>query len=284
MLKTITLICKKIFDWCVGNIVLLTFLVIGLYLYNITLEYSPRVVFMDVGQGDAILLVDSSGKKILIDGGSGNYVVYSIGKYFHPKDRFIDVVILTHPHEDHLSGIIDILERYDVGEILYYPACYNSSLYRYFLNLDENISVVDTNYIFEGKSFVLKLLYPLEQVSEDECVKFPNVNNASIVMKFDSDAGSFLLTGDAEHEVENWLMKKYSKKELKVDVLKAGHHCSRTASSRSFVNFVEPKYAICSVGKENKFGHPHREVIEIFESFNIEYMLTYEEGDLVFDL
>jgi competence protein ComEC len=111
-------------------------LIIGIYLNFSSLEFNPRVIFLDVGQGDSILLIDSSGKKILIDGGGGDYVVYSISDYLHPRDRYIDFVILTHPHEDHISGLVDILERFEVGAVLYYPACYNSSLYRYFLSLD----------------------------------------------------------------------------------------------------------------------------------------------------
>lgn len=277
--KTITLIYK----WILSNIVLVVFLGMGLYLYFEIVEYRPRVVFMDVGQGDAILLIDESGQKILIDGGAGNYIVYSIANYLHPRDRFIDTVILTHPHEDHLSGLIDIFERYDVGEVLYYPVCYSSGLYRYFLDLNENISPMKKEYFFEGNSFSLEYLYPKDDV-DDECIKFSNVNNASIVLKLHSDSGSILFMGDAEHEVEEVLMEKYTKTDLDSDVLKAGHHCSRTASSTGFLRYITPFYAICSVGKDNKFGHPHKEVVEIFESFDIEYDLTHEKGDIVVEL
>jgi competence protein ComEC len=281
--KTITSICKKTFSWFLNNIVLVIFLSIGFFLNYQVLEYEPRVIVLGVGQGDSILLIDSSGKKILIDGGGGDYVVYSISDYFHPRDRVIDMVILTHPHEDHLSGLIDIFERYDVKEIFYYPACYNSSLYRYFLYLNENIVIIENDFFFEGDSFFLKLLFPLEEV-EGDCVEFPNVNNASIVTKLVSESGSMLLMGDAEHEVEDWLMSNYSREELSVDVLKAGHHCSKTASSQKFLEYIQPSYAICSVGENNKFGHPHKEVIENFEKLNINYDLTYEEGNIVFEL
>ncbi len=283
MEKTIISICKKIFSWFLNNIVLVIFLVIGIFLNYEALEYEPRVIVFDVGQGDSIFLIDSSGKKVLVDGGGGDYVVYSISEYLHPRDRIIDTVILTHPHEDHLSGIIDILERYDVKEVLYYPACYNSNLYRYFLYLKENIVIINEEFSFEGNSFSLQLLYPLEQAG-DECIEFSNVNNASIVLKLFSDSGTMLLTGDAEHEVEAWLMRNYSKEELKVDVLKAGHHCSRTASSQRFLEYIQPSYAICCVGEDNRFGHPHKEVIENFEKLNIKYDLTYETGDIVFEL
>lgn len=283
MLKTITSICKKIFNWFLNNIVLVIFLCLGVFLNYDTLEYRPRVIFLDVGQGDAIFLTDSSGTKILIDGGGGDYVVYSIANYLHPRDRIIDIIILTHPHEDHLSGLIDILERYEVNEILYYPACYNSSLYRYFLNLDENLKIIESNFVFEGEAFFLKSLYPKEKV-ENDCIEFSNVNNASIVTKLESDFGNILLMGDAEHEVEDWLMKNYKKKDLKSNVLKAGHHCSRTASSEKFLNYVMPSYAICCVGEENKFGHPHEEVLENFKNLGIEFDLTYQTGDIVFGL
>jgi competence protein ComEC len=283
MEKIITSICKKTFSWFLNNIVLVIFLLIGIFLNYQAIEYKPRVIVLDVGQGDSILLLDSSGKKILIDGGGGDYVVYSISNYLHPRDRIIDMIILTHPHEDHLSGIIDILERYEVKEVLYYPACYNFSLYMHFLYLNENIVIVENDFFFEGDSFSLKLLFPLEEVVE-ECVDFQNVNNASIVTKLVSDSGSMLLAGDAEHEVEDWLMSNYSREELSVDVLKTGHHCSKTASSQKFLEYIQPSYAICSVGENNKFGHPHKEVIKNFEKLNIKYDLTYEVGDIVFEL
>ena len=281
--KTIISTYKKIFDWFLNNIVLVIFLMIGVFLNYEALEYGPRVIVLDVGQGDAIFLIDSSGKKILVDGGGGDYVVYSISDYLHPRDRIIDIVILTHPHEDHLSGLIDILERFKVKEVLYYPACYNSNLYKYFLYLDENIVIIDNEFSFQGNSFSLDLLFPLEEV-EEGCVEFSNVNNASIVLKLLSDSGTMLLTGDAEHEVEDWLMRNYSREDLKVDVLKAGHHCSRTASSQRFLEYIQPSYAICCVGEDNRFGHPHREVIENFEKLNIKYDLTYKTGDIIFEL
>lgn len=282
--KTTIFVCKKIFDWILNNITLVVFLGVGLFLNYQEIEYEPRIIFMDVGQGDAILLIDSSGKKILIDGGGGDYVVYAMSNYLHPRDRTIDTIVLTHPHEDHLSGLIDILERYTVDEALYYPACYNSSLYDYFLNLDENFQTVSPDYHFSGKDFSLNLLFPKDEVPDGECLEFSNVNNASIVVRLESDSGSILLTGDAEHEVEDWLMSNYTRDEIKSDVLKAGHHCSRTASSEKFLKYIEPKYAICSVGEENKFGHPHDEVIENFENLGIKYDLTFEVGDIIFEL
>jgi competence protein ComEC len=282
MVKTTILIFKKISSWCLNNFVLLIFLGIGTFLNFEKIEYEPRVIFLDVGQGDAILLIDSSGKKILIDGGGGDYIVYSITKYLHPRDRNVDFVVLTHPHEDHLSGLIDIVERFEVDEILHYPACYNSALYNYFLFLDENINIIEKGFSFNGESFVLNTVYPIETVSS--CVNVPNVNNASIIMKLESDLGSILFMGDAEHEIENFLMDKYRKKYLGADILKAGHHCSRTASSSKFLNYIDAKYAVCSVGKENKFGHPHAEVIENFENLGIGFDLTSEIGDIVIEL
>lgn len=273
----------KIYNWFVNNIVLVIFLIIGIYLNYEVLEYNPRVVILNIGQGDSIFLIDSSGEKFLIDGGDGDYIVYSISHYLHPRDKVIDNLILTHPHQDHMSGLIDIIERYDVKRIYYYPVCYNSLLYKYFLNLDENLKIIDPNYYFEGDSFTLKLLFPKEEIDEG-CVEYSNINNASIVLKLESNFGSMLFTGDAEHEVEDWLMKYYSRDELNVDVLKAGHHCSRTASSLKFLNYISPFYAICSVGEGNRFGHPHSEVINNFNQLNIIYDLTYEVGDIVFEL
>ncbi len=283
MQRTITLAFKRISSWFLNNIVLVSFLIAGIYLNFEQVEYGPRVVFLDIGQGESILLIDSSGEKILIDGGGGDHVVYSVTNYLHPRDRYVDIVILTHPHEDHISGLIDILERFEVGEVFYYPACYNSSLYSHFLSLEEDIKVIDEGFDYAGEDFSLKLLYPIEGVAEG-CKEFSNINNASIVTRLESDSGSILFMGDGEHEVEDFLIKNYKKEILKTDVLKAGHHCSRTASSEKFLRYISPKYAICSVGEENKFGHPHEEVIENFKNLGIDFDLTYEVGDIVLDL
>ncbi len=282
MLKIIILTFKKIFKWVLNNFVLVCFLIVGTSLNFAELEYEPRAIFMDVGQGDAILLIDSSGKKILIDGGGGDYVVYSIANYLHPRDRYIDLVVLTHPHEDHFSGLIDILERFEVGQVVYYPACYNSSLYSYFLSSSSKIMPIEKSFLFVGDSFTLKSFYPIEMI--EPCADIANVNNASIVLKLNSDSGSIFLMGDAEHEVEDFLIRNYRKKELQADVLKAGHHCSRTASSERFLSHIGSKYAICSVGKENKFGHPHAEVLENFSNLGVEFDLTSEIGDIVIEL
>jgi competence protein ComEC len=284
MVETITLIYKKIVSVILNNIVLVATLCIGIYYALDPVEYNPGIVFLNVGQGDAILIIDKSGKKFLIDGGDGDYVVYRMAKYLHPKDRKIDTIILTHPHQDHLSGLIDIIQRYEVDEILYYPVCYNSKLYEYFLALDENISVVSHDYVYEGILFSLKVFYPLEAILQEECLGYSNINNGSIVVKLYSDSINVLFMGDAEHEQEDAILRRYKKTDLESNILKAGHHCSRTASSIKFLNTVDPQYAICSVGLENKFGHPHREVIQNFESLGIDYYLTSEKGDIFISL
>ncbi len=283
MAKTIILVFKKIFSWILGNITLVVFLSWGLFLNHQEVEYEPRVIFLGVGQGDAIFLIDSSGKKILIDGGGGDYVVYSIGEYLHPRDRVIDKLILTHPHEDHLSGLLDIMERYEVEEVLYFPACYSTNLYNYFLSLDENIKIIDPEYFYKGESFSLELLFPKYEISSG-CVDFENVNNASIVTMLRSSSGNVLLTGDAEYQVENWLMRNYSKEELRTDVFKAGHHCSRTSNTRRFLEYIEPSYVVCCVGEDNRFGHPSAEVVQNLEELGIDYDLTYEVGNIVLGL
>jgi len=257
-------------------------LVIGGYYTFSSLEYEPRVVFMDVGQGDAILMIDENGHKILIDGGDGDYIVNIIPDYLHPRDRKINTLILTHPHQDHLSGLIDIVERYEVEQILFYPVCYDSELYNYFLGIEEEIKPIQSDYEYIGEAFDLELLYPLEDSTLDDFKVYSNINNASIVTRLVSEKGTMIFMGDAEHEQENVLLQEYSGFEMNSDILKAGHHCSRTASGRKFLKQVDPKYAICCVGEDNRFGHPHDEVIEKFEEFDIEYDLLYKTGDIVF--
>lgn len=265
-------------------------------------ERIEGVVVMDVGQGDAIL-VSSDRNFALIDGGPDDRVIYRIENYFHPWEREIDLLVLTHPHKDHIEGLFDVLERFDVLEIWVNAVCYESSAWEYLLNdfSVDQVNFGDEKYI---GSFVITVINPIEyKKSNWDCSdggigyfrNFDrNINNDSIVLGV-SRAGvasspellrqyyyDYLLMGDAEVEIEDELIRKMP--DLRAAVLKAGHHCSKTSSSEKFLRKVSPEVAICSCGSENKFGHPSPETIGRFRNLLIEYYLTYEEGDIVIEL
>lgn len=231
------------------------------------------VVILDVGQGDSILLQKDS-FQILIDGGEDISVLYELPKYMKYGDMEIEVVILTHPHSDHLGGLFEIFERYEIGEVWINPVEYDSNMYEFFLQMDLPFKEVRNGEIYTIDDWNVEVLFSNDNIYE----AIGNLNNASIVIELATETKNYLFMGDAEVEVERYLIQKDLLED--VDVLKAGHHCSRTASSKSFLDIVKPEIAICSYGEENSFGHPHEETIQNFLERNIQILSTAKEGNV----
>lgn len=235
-----------------------------------------EVVFLNVGQGDAIL-VQQDNYQILIDGGPDDSLLYELSKYLPWFDKKIEKVILTHPHDDHLAGIMLLLKKYEVEEVLYADVEYDNWGYKY---LEENYSQILKNVKagdnFRYKDIYFSILYPFE----DRRYQEENLNNESIVLLLHIQGYKLLLMGDAEQEVEEKLLEFEIIKN--VDILKAGHHCSRSSSSEEFLRFTQPEISICMCGEGNSFNHPHYETIEKFKSLNVQYFITFEEGNIRF--
>ena len=240
-----------------------------------TLSYSElgsreRVVFLNVGQGDSILIQNDS-FEVLVDGGGDDSIVYKMGKYMHWNDKVIDVVVITHMHDDHYMGIKYLLERYDVGIFVISVNCQElCSEFREYDHID-----VQMGDVISYGDIQLNILWPRVGVLDE------NINNDSVVILVEWLDKRILLMGDAELEVEEILLDRYDLGIEGIDVLKAGHHCSRTASSYRFLTTVNPRFVVCSCGEDNKFGHPHIETIENFNKLGIDYILTWEYGDYV---
>lgn len=251
-------------------------------IYLFVSKAEDQVVFLDVGQGDSIFIQNGS-TQLLIDGGSDSAVLYEIQKYMPIYDRNIEYVVLTHPHDDHLLGLLKILDRYNVGEILYYPVCFENENYEYLLRKYENKREVGRGDAISLNSIKINIIWPVldRNRNKDECIKSynGNVNNDSIVIEFEYLGKRFLLMGDAEQDVEKVLLDN-AFVSSNYDILKAGHHCSKTSSSETFIKFVSPRLVVCSVGIGNTFGHPSGETLKTFKEFNVQYLLTYEEGNI----
>lgn len=269
-MKVLTTILKFILK----NWIVILFIVIATFMQYSEHSSSPVVVFLDVGQGDATL-IQEDGFQILVDGGPDDAILYGLAKYLPIYDRNIEVVVLTHAHDDHLKGLLMVLENYSVDSIWYSPSCADTSSYKFMLEeYPEKLVKVDSSTKLKYGDISMSVIYPVEAKCEE------NINNESIVLDVDVNGKKILLTGDAEKDVEEQIFDKIGD----VDILKAGHHCSRTASSEMFLNSVEPEIAICSLGEGNKFGHPHNETLEMFKKLNVQYLITYEEGNIVFEL
>ncbi len=242
-----------------------------------------KVVFLDIGQGDSIFIQAPNGTQMLVDGGRGASVLSALGRVMPFGDRSIDVVIGTHPDADHIGGLVDVLENYSVDSFIEPGAQSKSKIYQTLeTSIDEkNISHVVGRagmriILDKEKNVYFDILYPDRDVNGWE------TNDASIVGKLVYGETSVMLTGDSPKEKELYLVNK-KKEQLDVDILKLGHHGSRTSSSIAYLKAASPALAIISAGLNNSYGHPHKETLNNLESLGIPYFATYEKGTIVCD-
>ena len=272
---TILKIGKKFF---LENIVNTIFLLLTIILFTFSKQSnnnSPEIIFFDVGQGDAIL-IQQDNFQILIDGGPDDAIVYELAKQLPWYDKNIEIVVLTHPHDDHIRGLLNVLDQYSVEQIFMNRIEYENRAYEYLLtNYQEKIVEVEQGDVFEYKNIYGEILYPFVEKTYQE----KNINNESVVILLDVYNYRTLLMGDAEQEIENKLVEKYNLENIYL--LKVGHHCSKTSTSDMFLSETNPDIAICSCGEDNKFEHPHYETLEKFQTRDVQYLITYQEGNIV---
>jgi len=232
-----------------------------------------EVTFFDIGQGDSSFIEIPNGYQILVDGGPNSKVLEKLSKQMPFWDRTIDLIILTHPEHDHLSGLLGVLERYKVENILWTGVINNTSEFQEWSELIKKegakIYIAQKGQIIKAGNAYAKILYPFENLEGTEP---KNINDTSIVFSLFYDDNSFLFTGDVSKSVELKLGKVDS------DVLKVGHHGSKTSTSRSFVEMVSPEIAVISLGKENSYGHPHLNTLQSLEGVKV--LRTDLEGDI----
>jgi len=266
----------------VQSIILSILFVVALGIWYAVLREDRRglltVSFLDVGQGDAIFIDAPSGRQVLIDGGPDRSVLRELGEVMPWYDRSIDVVIATHPDADHITGLVDVLQRYRV-QYIFHPGVEKNTGPAESMLLSvaeegaEEIYARRGQIINLGGGAYLEILFPDRDVSTLE------TNTASIVARLVYGKTAFMLTGDAPESIEKYLVQLDSK-DLKADVLKAGHHGSDTSSSDIFVGFVSPEYAVLSRGCNNRYEHPHQDVVTRFKRFEIQTLDTCEEGTI----
>ena len=235
------------------------------------------VTFLDVGQGDAIFIDGPSGIQVLIDGGKGKKVLSELGRVLPFYDKSIDVVIATHPDQDHMEGLIGAVERYKtlvyLAPDLITDKPFQISLLDKVKDREVRELVAQAGQIINlGNGATLTILFPNLDVSD-----WSDTNSASVVAILRYGQTSFLFTGDSPETIESRLVMELGR-ELDVDVLKAGHHGSRTSSSALFLSAVSPEYAIISAGRDNSYGHPHSEVLENLRNVGANVLSTAEVG------
>lgn len=217
-----------------------------------------KIYFIDVGQGDSTLIVTPKNKKILIDGGEGKTNVL----FQYLLDRRInkiDYIIISHFDSDHCNGLIEIIEKMRVENIVMSKQSKESQEYKKILEIIKQKNIKVSSVKAEDKIIIEKNLYT-KILNPAEKFEFQDLNNNAIVAKLVYKNFSMLFTGDIEKAEEN-LAKKY-KNELKSTILKVAHHGSKTSTSEKFLKYVEPQIALIGVGENNKFGHPNQITIE----------------------
>lgn len=256
------------------HLVLISLFILNVLLYGWIFGASPgllRVTVLDVGQGDAIVVEFPDRKTLLIDAGPRTFSADAGARFVAPFLRFkrisnVDGVLVTHPHSDHLGGIPFVLRTFPVGQVITSPAVSRSSLFEEFRNFIDSMHlatlVVRSGDRIDGfPGTRLYVLHPSTAfIKEDES----DLNNQSVVVRLVYGSTSILLAGDAEEEAEREIAQTYGGF-LQSDVLKAGHHGSRTSTSEDFLQTVAPTQAVLSVGRNNKFHHPSPEVLRRLE-------------------
>ena len=237
------------------------------------------VAFLDVGQGDAIFIEAPNGNQILLDGGPDRKILKSLGAVMPFYDRSIDLLALSHPHLDHFGGFISVVPRYSIGGFV------NSGV----RDLDPQYGILQRDLaekniktlmlrrgqqIDMGDGVILDVLLPDRDVSDFKA------HDGMLVMRLSYGKTSIMLTGDMEASLENYLVM-LDREGLRSQVLKVGHHGSKTSTSLPFLGFVSPTYAVISVGAGNMYGHPNKETLDSLDRFGVKTFRTDISGTII---
>lgn len=266
---------RKIIYGILISLFILALILAGIILYSKNQE--SKVIFLDVGQGDAILIEQGS-NQILIDGGpSGQVLLNKLGKYIPFWDRKIEIVIATHPDQDHIAGLVDAMKNYKVDLIMDTSAQSDSQVFKKYQEIiqDKNIQRVEGGSgmkIKLNENQEMEILNPIIGALWDKS----DTNASSIVARLSSGKDSFLFTGDLPSDQE------INIKTGKTNILKVAHHGSKYSTSQEFLDKISPTEAIISVGKNNRYGHPSPEVLERLQNKKIRIWRTDEIGDIAY--
>lgn len=239
----------------------------------VTAGHEMQVHFIDVGQGDSILIESPSGKTMLIDGGvkgAGQQIVSYLKELGINK---LDIVVATHPDADHIGGLIPVLDNMTIEQFYDSGKVHTSQTFEEMLtridekNIPYHVPKIGDDIEFD-KNVNVKVLNANDQATDN--------NDASIVLKMTYGNVSFLLTGDAGVALEKEMLQY----DVKATVLKAGHHGSNTSSSEEFIQAVKPEVTILSYGEDNKYGHPHAEIVDRLQAIGSKIYATADLGTI----
>lgn len=237
---------------------------------------SIKISYIDVGQGDSALIQVNS-KSLLIDAGTNESTSKLISYLDKQNIKKLDYIVATHPHEDHIGGMDAVIKKYDVGQFYAPKKITNTKTFESMVNVlkSKNLKI---NVAKPGVNLDLGTNVKCEMLAPNSD-NYENLNNYSAVIKITYGNSKFLFTGDAEKLSEKEILNKNY--DISSDVIKIGHHGSSSSSSKAFLDKVSPKIAIISCGKNNDYGHPHRETINELTKRKIQIYRTDVDGTII---
>jgi len=256
-------------------ILFLSLIAASIWISIFSIDGKLHIIACDVGQGDAFLIQKNT-TQILIDGGPDKSVLNCLGRHMPFWDRELELVILTHPQEDHYGGLIDVFKTYDIGNFGEYNRESSNLGYGVLRNLVGTrgigtITLARGTTIGIGKIY-LDIVYPIDDTY------FKNTNDSGVVTLLKYGHFKALFTADVENEVSN-LLSEFEELE-NVNYLKVNHHGSKNGLSQKLLDKVNPEVAVISSRKNNSYGHPHQEIIQMLNNKNVEILRTDTIGDV----
>jgi len=267
--------------WTVLGISLIAALGVWSLLFSLKDRSVLSLTVFDVGQADAVFIETPDRFQVLVDGGGDAQILQKLGSVMPFWDRTVDLVILTHPHADHVGGLVDVIKRYRVGAVIESNANYGTAEYAEWQKLKKENNIVSHSAVLGmrvgiGRYARVQILSPFGIMS---AVSLKNPHDANVTALVSFGASKFLLMGDAEDEIERGILGRGINP--RANMLKVGHHGSRTSSSEIFLAAVSPEISVVSAGRNNRYGHPHQEILDRLATFSKQVFRTDRDGDVV---
>lgn len=270
---------RKLAYWIIFILITATLLFLALFYKT---EKPLKLVMLDIGQGDGIYIETPNGTNMLIDSGRDKTVLYELGEVMNFNQNKIDIIEISNPDLDHIGGFPFVMQRYKIKNIIS-PGTNHDSLEAFGaiekLAQEKQIPVLKPKQgavimLDQKENITYTILWPTGNVNGWE------VNAGSLVGLITYGDKKILLTGDAPKEVEDQIINKYKDELQNIDILKVGHHGSKTSTGSALTMLARPKYALISAGKNNRYGHPHKIVLDNLNNVGAKILVTKDNGQI----
>ncbi len=261
-----------------------SFLIISLVFLLQTYDKKTKIVFCDVGQGDATYIRIKNQIDVLIDAGPNKKVLNCLGRYMPFWDRKIEIAFLSHHDKDHYQGFFYIINRYKIDNFFTINYQFDTNTYQSLVKEIKN-KKINYDFFYQNEKIKIKnddfeFLWPPKNLKSNDS------NDYSLIFLFSENNFRILFTGDASPKSLNMVGKTIHQLFLhkKINILKIPHHGSKNGLTKNFLELANPQLAVISVGKNNPYGHPHQEILDILQALKIKIKRTDKDGDIIFKL